>query len=183
MEPHLTSRTCSEKKWVTQCGFFRLYTTFLGMNVSDVYGLMPFVLNQKPESILSIADEISAEMIETAEKSEIKRGRIRKKYLPEVFCQNVTTSTISSPTIHNSQHTQCYLKGGRQIRCVWCSRVNFTERKTTLLCVECDRGYCRDSSGRGCWSHHVANGGCPVAPERGSIQESIKRRKQQDDED
>ena len=32
-----------------------------------------------------------------------------------------------------------------------------------MKCLECDKGFCRDNSGRVFWSHHVATGVCPVA--------------------
>ena len=35
--------------------------------------------------------------------------------------------------------TMEFLKGGKQVRCICCSRVNLIERKTTLKCLECNK--------------------------------------------
>ena len=37
-----------------------------------------------------------------------------------------------------------------------------------MKCFKCDKGFCRDSGGSGCWSQHVAFGGVPCAPEKGT---------------
>lgn len=68
-------------------------------------------------------------------------------------------------------HTKIYLKN-RQVRCIWCSRVNPVEKKTT--CKECGKGFCQDSSGLSCWSDHVAIGGVPAAPARGTKKRKVR---------
>ena len=73
----------------------------------------------------------------------------------------LSTTVISD---ENSIHAQEFLKGGKQLQCIWCSGVNLKERKTTLRCLECKKGFCRNH----CWSHHVAHGGVPVAPKYGA---------------
>ena len=71
-------------------------------------------------------------------------------------CCHTTVSPITSYT-GDKQHTKIVLKGGKQLRCMWCSRVNLIERKTTLICQECCKGFCRDkNNGLSCWSHHIA---------------------------
>ena len=40
-----------------------------------------------------------------------------------------------------------------------------------MKCLECGVGFCRNSVGRDCWSHHVAMNGIPEAPKKG-----VKRR-------
>ena len=52
------------------------------------------------------------------------------------------------------------------------SHVNLMERKTTLRCLECKKGFCRNH----CWSHHVAHGGIPVAPKYGTKKRKRVRR-------
>ena len=53
-----------------------------------------------------------------------------------------------------------YTKRGKQLRCMWCSRIKLVERKTTLKCLECGKCFCRDKNNRlSCWPHHVALGG------------------------
>ena len=167
-----------EKKWVTQDGYFRLYTTFLGFDMAEVYKVMPNVVGETPRNILELADEVVVEMLEEAE--ELEKQSNQQEPAPDEIILQVNGTTISSATSSSSivkiQHTQEWLKWGKQVRCVWCSRVNFSVRKTTLLCIECNKGFCRDSSGRNCWSHHLALGGCPKAPERGMIQKNMKRK-------
>ena len=76
-------------------------------------------------------------------------------------------SSIShASTKHLSSHTRILL-GKKQVRCIWCSRVNLVEQKTTKKCLEYDKVFFRDNSGRTCWLHYVAMGACSVAPERG----------------
>ena len=174
-----------EKQWVTQDGYFRLYTTFTGFDLAEVYKVMPYVVGGTPRNILELTDEVVVEMLEEAEELE-KQSIVKQQHepAPNEIVLKVNGTTISSvntlSSIVKTQHTQEWLKGGKQVRCVWCSRVNFAVRKTTLLCIECKKGFCRDSSGRSCWSHHLALGGCPKSPERGIIQESMKKRKLED---
>ena len=170
-----------EKKWVTQCGYFRLFTSFLGFTVADVYKVLPFVTGETPKNILELVDNMTMEMIEQSEGLESKKTATNKATSEVITCTTQEESSISSLTVAlKSEHSQIWMKGGRQVRCVWCSRVNFAVRKTTLICKECNKGFCRDSSGKSCWLHHVALGGCPQAPEKGKIQENIKKRKEQE---
>ena len=53
----------------------------------------------------------------------------------------------------------------KQVRCIWCSRVNLIERKTTMKYIECNRGFCNK---RDCWSHHAVYGGVPNQPKIGT---------------
>ena len=39
---------------------------------------------------------------------------------------------------------------------------------------ECGKGFCRDESGNGCWSHHLAYGGVPQVPARGTKKRKVK---------
>ena len=83
------------------------------------------------------------------------------------FCFT-TVSSITACT-GNKQQPKIILKVGKQLRCMWCSRVNLLERKTTIMCQECGKGFCRDeNNGLSCWSHHVALGGVPKAPRYGT---------------
>ena len=52
---------------------------------------------------------------------------------------------------------------------MWCSRANLLERKTSLICQECGKGFCRDERNRlSCWSHYIALGGVPKALKDGT---------------
>ena len=52
-------------------------------------------------------------------------------------------SSISSLSyeIQGNDNTRVYLERKKQIRCIWCSRVNLIEKKTTMKCKECDRDF------------------------------------------
>ena len=77
-------------------------------------------------------------------------------------------SSFTGGTGHK-QHTNIILKGGKQLPCMWYSRVNLLEQKTTFMCQECRKGFCRDeNNGLSCWSHHVVLGGVPKAPKYGT---------------
>mmetsp|Transcript_18284 Transcript_18284/g.17634 ORF Transcript_18284/g.17634 Transcript_18284/m.17634 type:complete len:83 (-) Transcript_18284:213-461(-) len=77
-------------------------------------------------------------------------------YANSFDCTVADTSTILETSVSSltedknlvSEHTSVCLQGKKQLRCVWCSRVNLTERKTTMKCEECNAGFCRDSAGR-----------------------------------
>ena len=60
-----------EKKWVTQDGYFRLYTTMMGCTAACTYKMHPLVFGSSPSSILSMVDELSATMVDKANKLEI----------------------------------------------------------------------------------------------------------------
>ena len=170
-----------EKKWVTQNGYFRLYTTILGMNVVDCWKLKK--RRYDDTTISQFADQLAADLLIQAEE-------IDENVSPTIPQTVSTESSIEVSTevssIGGNQgtcpvvHTKEILKGGKQLRCIWCSRVNLIERKTTLRCKECGKGFCRDESGNGCWSNHLCYGGVPNAPKRGT-----KKRKvcEEDDED
>ena len=151
-----------EKKWVTQDGYFRLFTTFLGMNITDAW--KTFRTNHKTSlrdiGITQFADILAEEMMEYAEE-------IDEDY--DIICNtSATSSEISSlhnvtVSIQGSTHTRQFLAKGKQLRCIWCSRVHLIERKTTLKCIECGYGFCRNE----CWEHHQRLGSPPAASRRG----------------
>ena len=165
-----------EKKWVTQNGYFRLYTTILGMNVVDTWKLCQ---DKNKLSISQFADELAADLLHQAEMLQ-QETTDQEVPLPIVSADSVITevSSISpvSPYPSGGTHTKIMLEKGKQLRCIWCSRINLVNKKTTLMCKECGKGFCRDESGNGCWSHHVSLGGCPQAPKRGTLKRSVNKR-------
>ena len=50
-------------------------------------------------------------------------------------------------TTKELMYTIEFLKGGNQVRCIWCSCVNLIGRKTTLKSLECNNGFCRIIAG------------------------------------
>ena len=74
----------------------------------------------------------------------------------------LSTTIISDK---NSIHTQEFLKGGKRLQCIWCSRANFVERKTSLRYLEYKKGSCKNH----CWSHY----GVPVVLKCGAKKRKI----------
>ena len=157
-----------EKKWVTEDCYFRIYTTILGMILTDTWKLFRDRHHRgfRKVTIIEFADILAKELIDQAkaqQASTIPVTDITSTENTEIQSQVSQLSTTVS-SLKYSIHTQEFLKGGKQLRCIWCSRVNLIERKTTLRCLECNKGFCRNH----CWSHHVAHGGAPVAPKYGT---------------
>ena len=88
--------------------------------------------------------------------------------------ENDTISSLASKQITCTHHTRSKLPSGKQLRCIWCSRVNLVEQKCSLACIECRKGFCSDSTGHLCWSLHVAYGGVPVLPKKGSKKRKVR---------
>lgn len=150
-----------EKKWVTHTGYFRLYTTLIGMVVTDIWKLNR-VINGSKETINEYADLLAGDLLHNKEKVDEEIDVIIEKGDDEETAET-SMSSVTIGECGGRVHTKEFLK--KQIRCIWCSRVNLVERKTLLKCMECGKGFCREG---GCWSHHVALGGCPQAPKKGT---------------
>ena len=174
-----------EKKWITQDGWFRLYTTILGMTIVDCWKL--FRTNKKSNiSILDFADELGKDMLEAAKLFEFavngpSRTRSGRQFhggqehdVQCVVTANASTdySSLSMNAIAPKTHTREFIKKG-QLRCIWCSRVTLIEKKTTMRCIECGKGFCRDGSGYDCWGMHVALNGVPPCPKRGTKKRKV----------
>ena len=159
-----------EEKWVTQNPYFRLYTTMIGMTVVDAWKIDKMV-STDIRTIKEYADILANDMIKAAKdyKNAVDTRDVQISIAPHSYD---SVSSLSQPDKNICSHTKVILKGGQQVRCVWCSRVNLKEKKTTMKCLECDRGFCRDG-GKECWSHHVALGGIPKPPPRGSLKRKI----------
>ncbi len=92
--------------------------------------------------------------------------------------KSLTSPSSLSMSKEIEPHTKIYLKN-KQVRCIWCSRVNLVDNKTTrMMCQECGKGFCRDCSGLSCWSHHVALGGVPATPARGTKKRKVREYKE-----
>ena len=175
-----------EKKWVTHNGYFRLYTTILGMTVTDTWKQLK-KRDPKYSSITEFADVLAREMIqysksliEEEEECESVECPVRVRVVAGTDSQDLSSVT-QDKSIRN--HTRIFLKGRKQVRCIWCSRVNLVERKTTMKCSECDKGFCRDNTGYSCWSHHVCFGGVPQAPKKGTRKRLVREAHDEEDHD
>ena len=165
-----------EKRWVTQDGFFRLFITMLGMTVVDCWKLMKSKQKLKKRyPLLEFADCLALELCREAEKLEAEECTILRSgmVLDDISSNQTNVSSLSSiRTNYTHDHTKEFISKG-QLRCCWCSRVHLVERKTTMRCIECKVGFCRDTSGRSCWSHHIAYGGVPKPPPRGTLKRKV----------
>ena len=143
----------------------------LGMVVIDAWKALK-LSDSKTPSVKEFADVLAQQLIDQAKYFEKKQQVGNTTVLKNVVTCNFESSTsVSSLSIVKPciSHTKVLLEKGKQLRCLWCSRVNLVERKTTLKCLECGKGFCRDeNNGLTCWSHHVALGGIPAAPKRGT---------------
>ena len=128
------------------------------------------MLDNRPFAICQYADMLAGDMMNAAAELEEDVVELPQAVSIDSQTQPSAMSSIETRTI--GHHTKILLKS--QILCVWCSRVNLTHRKTTLKCKQCKSGFCRDESGRMCWSHHLALGGCPLAPTRGTLKRNAK---------
>ena len=131
-----------EKKWVTYDGWFRLYTTIIGMTLVDCWKIEKTrcrIKQKKSITSLEHVDQLGKEMIDTA--TTIKKSGKKKTCSGTEFYINTNKSYTSlgisevSGNIETRRHTRCYLS--HQLRFIWCSIVGLVERKTTMKCSEC----------------------------------------------
>ena len=158
-----------EKKWLTMNPYFRLYTTKVGIIVTNVWKTLKKVSKKNNQflSIPNFGDELAYEIIKEArEEEEDTESQMSIAIVPIPSTDSI--STISAEAIGRI-HTKIKLPAGKQLRCIWCSRVNLVERKCTVQCQECGKGFCRDL----CWSLHVAHNGVPAAPKRGTKKKKV----------
>jgi hypothetical protein len=193
-----------EKAWITKDGYFRLFTTIIGMCVTDAWKISNGnKQGGEEESIRSIryfSDKLAYELLHRGALLMAEDDNNSLPPPPPVQISQAATSGDATQTssvsyssveghgvIIRHPHTQIVLekkvsniaiclRGSRgrirrnqytsQIRCLWCSRVNGKDKKTTLKCLECGVGFCKDQTGRMCWSLHVALNGPPKQPKR-----------------
>ena len=155
-----------ETKWVTHDGYFRLFTTLLGIQVVDCWKLQR---GEDMDTIQEFADVLARELMVHNDDTDDIIEEDGDCMPPRRIS---TSTTITNPSSLSSdkekQHTM--ERTTTQMRCLWCSRVNLLHRKTFLKCRECQKGFCSN----GCWSHHVAFGGVPQAPTRGTKKRKVK---------
>ena len=151
---------------------FCLHTALLGMNVTDTWKLKK---RGADLTVNSFADQLVANIIAQAKEEEQESHPSSPGIPPAVstsFEEVTEVSSISPTDCHQGTHTKVVLK--KQVRCIWCGRVNLIERKTTVMCEECNGGFCGDESGNGCWSHHVCIGGVPPKPRKGTQKRKVR---------
>ena len=116
-------------------GISTIYTTLWVIIVIDTWkGIRQ--LKRCRYSVIDFADILAKEMLEQASQLQVCTNLINN--VIEQSDSNCRLTTVSSVTActGNKQHTKIILKGGKQLRCVCCSRVNLLEQKTKLMCQE-----------------------------------------------
>ena len=168
-----------EECWVTTDGWFRLFTTFVGITTTDTWFLRECAEsrndaegNDEKRKIVAFAGDVSESLLDIAAKLE------KESPEPNVCMEEIQPSLqspVSSMTGKSNEHrhTKVWLsakkgQGGRktpsQARCMWCSRTEGKTSKTILKCLQCDVGFCPGKTGRKCWQYHVENDGPPPKP-------------------
>ena len=104
-------------------------------------------------SISEFADILAKELLDQAkEAASLPLTHISNTEGVEIESEISQLSNQVSTT-NELMHTMEFLKGGKQVRCIWCSYIDLIERKTTLKRLECNKVFCRNH----CWSHHVVH--------------------------
>ena len=117
-----------ETKWVTQDPYFRLYTTIVGINVTNIWKLDK--LNKKKDmTIKEFADILASDLMNSAMKAAVSSDSVSTSIRITDTTINMTRrriesqqdqSSISSLSyeIEGSNHTWIYLKRQKKIRCI-----------------------------------------------------------------
>ena len=134
-----------EKKWVTQNGYIRLFTTLVGIDVTDACKIRKIGDVNFP-SIKIFADILARDMMNNA----------------NIFdCTVSDTSTVLETAVSSltedkimvSEHTRVYLQRKKIALHVVYQGESYRNKKT-MKCDECNAGFCQYSAGKSCWSHH-----------------------------
>ena len=83
-------------------------------------------------SVSNFVDILAQEMLNQALQSQAETKDLTNEITVETNSQT-SASPLTACTV-NKEHTKVILKGEKQLRCMWCSRVNLVGRKTTLKC-------------------------------------------------
>ena len=168
-----------EEYWVTQDPYFRIFTTFIGMTVTNLWYLMRGENNKKYRKLLTFTDRLSFSILESAAEQEQIKKTEEATEKETIKKRKINTDTIAyqkNQRLHldywlpksnknNVVPGICELteskRHGCQAHCMWCSRINNKVSKTRLICVNCDASFCPNSTGRDCWNAHIIHGGVP----------------------
>jgi len=154
-----------EKKWVTKGPYFYLCTTEVGMAMVDYWKIYKsrHKIGGSAPSVNQFVNILALDMIEYV--NTLIEDLIEIKEQPSSDILSVTYTSVS---VVNSIHTQVLLSSKNKIRCIWCSRVNLVEQKSTIKCLEYRKGFYRTTTCIECWSDHVVMGYVPKFPVKGT---------------
>ena len=100
-------------------------------------------MNRYLTSVYNFVDILAQEMLDQAFQSQAESTT---GLTNEIIIESNSQTSASSFTActGSKEHTKVILKGGKQLRCMWCRRVNLVERKIILKCLEYGKVFCRD---------------------------------------
>ena len=154
-----------EEKWDTQCGWFRIWTTLLGMMVTDMWKLVKFHAPQHHRfhncTIIEFADELSYVLLNNNLPNNTgASGPARRPILPISDATGDVNNMLGPENGHGHTLVQLEKKEGNmtktQARCRYCACIHKKESWTTFFCLECDIEVCIPGKhGRTCWNDHI----------------------------
>mmetsp|Transcript_19080 Transcript_19080/g.18326 ORF Transcript_19080/g.18326 Transcript_19080/m.18326 type:complete len:258 (+) Transcript_19080:536-1309(+) len=141
-----------EKKWVPHEAYCWLYTTTLGMIVTNLWKMMRIDNNIRSHTLIAqISDKLDYEIMEKAKSLENTQQNYSTSgqlclptSAPHFFLNkqsSVSSMSFESHLILSLSHTKLKIEPGKQVRCIWCSCVHLVERKTSLKCLQCGKGF------------------------------------------
>ena len=154
--------------------YIRLYTTQLGMDITSSW--KSFKRYHREGCDIPSSTEFSHitayEMIKEVDRIKAIEDDVpnRARVVDIAPSKESITLSLSFPFPSHVKHTMVLLEGKKQVRCVWCSKVNLVQQKVSMICKECTKGFFRATSGRECWSHHVAINELPKNLKKGTKQ-------------
>ena len=120
-----------EKKWITEYCYFRIYTTMLGIILTDTWILFKdrHCKGFRKISISEIADGLAKELLDQV-KEATSLPLTNKSNTEGVETESeISQLSTQVSTTKELMHTMEFLKGRTQVRCIWCSCVNLIEKK------------------------------------------------------
>jgi len=139
------------------------------MTVTDAWKIYR-MLDDHSFTICQYDNMLAGDMMNCA--AELEEDVVELTQAVSIHPEMQLSSMSSIDTRKCGHHTKQIMKF--QIRCVWYSRVNLTHRKTTLKCKECGSVFFRDESRCMLWLYHLALGGFPLAPKRGTLERNAR---------
>ena len=111
---------------MTENCYFRICTTILGIIVTDTWKLFKDKHHKgfRKVSISEFADILAKELLDQAKQPTLPVGIETTDTESQVL-----QLTTQASTIKGKIHTRDFLTKGKQVRCIWCSRVNLVEKK------------------------------------------------------
>ena len=105
-----------EKKWITHEAYYRLYTTMVGITITDTWKILK-KKDASHSSITKFADILAHEMLYHARSLQYDIQETVVTIQPDK--SSVTASIITADIFNrNLTHTKCFLKDKKKVRCI-----------------------------------------------------------------